>query len=158
MALIAFGVTRCSYCERIIQEGDEVEGFTVFVWDETDPLFRFNDAAFHRRCLQLDPLGTAAQVREAEVRRYLGPGSHVCMFCGEPISDRGDNIAFLHMADEGNELAWLNYVQFHRGCLPKWPNLAKAAKVMREAMANGRLQGDAFRRLLRELEAAERSL
>lgn len=154
MALITRGVTRCAHCERIIRDADDITAFTVFVWNEVDPLYRFNDAVFHKECLAADPFGATAQSRERQVRSQLGPGSHVCAVCSKQIQERSDNVAFLHMGD--GELASLNFLQFHRVCLRKWSDLGKAAKLVRDAMATGGLKGGAYDHLMLELEEALR--
>jgi hypothetical protein len=135
---------------------DEVEAFTVFVWNQADPLFRFNDAAFHKRCIGLDPLGEQARRREADVRKHLGPESHICVLCGKKIEKWNQNIAFPYLAENGSGLHLLNYLQFHRTCLPKWSGLPAAARMLREALADDRLRGTTLEQLREELENALR--
>ncbi len=154
MTLVIGGVTRCSLCERFLGDSGCVEGFTVFVWNELDPLFGFNDAAFHRSCLERDPLGKLAIERQADVRRRLGPGSHQCVVCQKAITSWSDNVAFPYLAADENELSEFNYLQFHRGCLPRWPLVASAARLHQAAIGRGQLRGTTFGHLLHELENA----
>ena len=70
MALIIRGATRCPLCEAAIGEGDDIVATSHFVLDESDPLWRFSDAAMHRFCFLRWPL------REAFISRYnetVGP-------------------------------------------------------------------------------------
>lgn len=154
MALIARGVTRCAHCEHVLSEGDEVEAFTTFVFNEADPLFRFNDVAFHKRCLEVDPLGTQAQARADEAHRRLGPGSHRCAVCQKEIESWRDNLSFPYLTDQPDNLASLNYLQFHRQCLQTWPGLARARASLRHGIDIGRLRGSVFTNLEAELAAA----
>ena len=50
MALLFRGKTECPLCCKVIAKDDEVVGTTHFIADQTDPLWKFSDAAFHRKC------------------------------------------------------------------------------------------------------------
>jgi hypothetical protein len=52
MALLLRGKTECALCGEVIGVSDEVFGTPHFIGDSTDPLFRFSDAALHRRCFE----------------------------------------------------------------------------------------------------------
>ena len=50
MALLLRGKTECPLCYGVIGKDDEVVGTTHFIADQTDPLWQYSDAAFHKKC------------------------------------------------------------------------------------------------------------
>jgi hypothetical protein len=50
MALVIGGKTSCPLCDLIIGQDDQIVGTTHFIVDTADPLWRFSDAAMHKRC------------------------------------------------------------------------------------------------------------
>jgi hypothetical protein len=52
MALLLPGKTTCPLCGEVIGPDDSVVGTTHFIADESDPLWRYSDAAFHRNCFE----------------------------------------------------------------------------------------------------------
>jgi hypothetical protein len=50
MALIEYGVTTCPLCGQVISAEEEVIATSHFIPDESDGLWRFSDAAMHRKC------------------------------------------------------------------------------------------------------------
>jgi hypothetical protein len=50
MALIFRGASRCPLCDGIIAEDDDIVATQHFIPDESDPLWRYSDAAIHRSC------------------------------------------------------------------------------------------------------------
>lgn len=61
MALIIYGKTVCPICGNVIKEGQEVIAFSPFILNELDPLYFFNDAAFHTQCFYSYPAASKAQ-------------------------------------------------------------------------------------------------
>lgn len=52
MAIVLRGKTQCALCGHIIQQSDAVRAFPAFIADQTHPLWRFSDAAFHSDCFE----------------------------------------------------------------------------------------------------------
>lgn len=50
MAMIFLGKTKCSICDIIIKDDDEIVATTHFIADPNDPLWRFSDSAMHKSC------------------------------------------------------------------------------------------------------------
>lgn len=50
MALIFPGKSLCPICGGIIASDDEIVATSHFVTNQADPLWRFSDAAMHKRC------------------------------------------------------------------------------------------------------------
>jgi len=50
MALILRGKTSCALCNVVIKDNDEVVATSHFIADTEDPLWRFSDAAMHKKC------------------------------------------------------------------------------------------------------------
>jgi hypothetical protein len=50
MALLFQGKTECPLCHDVIQLGEDVVATSHFIADQTDSLWRFSDASFHKAC------------------------------------------------------------------------------------------------------------
>jgi len=50
MALILRGKTTCAICQLTLEKDDEIVATSHFITDKSDPLWRYSDAAMHRRC------------------------------------------------------------------------------------------------------------
>ena len=50
MALILLGKTQCALCSAVLEAGDDLVSTSHFIADPKDPLWRYSDAAMHRRC------------------------------------------------------------------------------------------------------------
>lgn len=50
VALVKLGSSKCPLCEKVFQKGYDVVATSHFIIDQTDPLWRYSDAAMHRQC------------------------------------------------------------------------------------------------------------
>jgi hypothetical protein len=50
VALLAWGVSRCSICRELLIQGQAIVATTHFIADESDPLYRFSDTGMHAEC------------------------------------------------------------------------------------------------------------
>jgi hypothetical protein len=75
MALLLRGKTECPLCREAIGKDDEVVGTTHFIADQTDPLWQFSDAAFHKKCFDAWEHRDEFLARYEEVRRKHGGAS-----------------------------------------------------------------------------------
>jgi hypothetical protein len=50
MALVDFGHSTCPLCGVILRPEDDLIATSHFIEFESDPLWRYSDAAMHRRC------------------------------------------------------------------------------------------------------------
>ena len=64
MAIIICGKTQCVLCHEVIVSDDDIVATSHFIGDPNDSLWRYSDAAFHRRCF------IAWERREEFVRRF----------------------------------------------------------------------------------------
>jgi hypothetical protein len=138
MALIIWGRTRCSGCGETLMNGDVIESFTAFVANELDPLYRFNDVAYHLRCLEQQPLGGAALDRMHAVIARVGPGHRACVVCHEQIVDPDDyfGTGFL-TGDSGVAANEFNFVQFHVSHFLGWNRAIEFREAMEALFASG---------------------
>jgi hypothetical protein len=87
MALIFRGQTPCAICGKVIEATDEVVATSYFIADQTDPLWRFSDAGFHRLCF----LGweyrqtIVARFNQVVERNIFGNGTHHYMMADGTI-------------------------------------------------------------------------
>ncbi len=50
MALVFRGKSRCPICGDVIGQEDDIVATTHFITGREDPLWRFSDAAMHKKC------------------------------------------------------------------------------------------------------------
>lgn len=50
MALLMWGVSRCSICRELLVEGQPIVATTHFIGDPADHLWRFSDSGMHASC------------------------------------------------------------------------------------------------------------
>ncbi len=53
MALILLGASKCSICNKAITENDHYLGFSPFIEDDKDRLWRHSDSAVHQKCFEV---------------------------------------------------------------------------------------------------------
>lgn len=121
MSIIVLEQTPCSLCGEPIQRGDETVSFPPFVANRNDPIYRFSDGAFHRRCFVVDPLARAAAQRCDDVRRRGGgPGSR-CGACGKSIADPDDYFGTGFLTDDAASPVYeFNYLHLHLSHFLEW--------------------------------------
>jgi len=125
MALVILGKTPCASCAKPLQQGENTVSFSPFVANRRDALYRFSDAAFHRRCFDQEPLAEEALRRSEEVRARGGPGHRRCMVCGGEIRAPDDHFALGFLTDdEANPVFEFNYLHLHRSHFDRWDRSA----------------------------------
>jgi len=67
MALVTRGKTQCPICQQVLEARDDIVMFSAFISEPTDPLWLFNDAAFHRDCFAAHPFAPEADRRWHEI-------------------------------------------------------------------------------------------
>lgn len=152
MAIIVAGRTICRLCGKPLSKGEQMVAFSPFILNEVDPLFQFNDAAYHDDCFRRHPLATLCLATFDEVRDKFGPGNR-CAQCQSEILHPDECFTFGCLTSNVNSsLRKYNCVQLHRACLPKWEPLEMAYAELVKASNDGTLVGPGVRRLLAELE------
>ena len=64
MALIFTGKTKCALCSEVVAASDDIVATSHFIRDQNDSLWKYSDAAFHRRCF------VAWERREEFIKRF----------------------------------------------------------------------------------------
>ena len=70
MALIIRGSTKCAACGQVLTTEDEIAGLPHFATDASDPLWRYSDAGFHRKCFESLPEREEIRRRVENLRRH----------------------------------------------------------------------------------------
>ncbi|MFL6286025.1 MAG: hypothetical protein ACJ74Q_23020 [Pyrinomonadaceae bacterium] len=155
MAILIYGKTECLLCGKPIYEGQEIVAFSPFVSNELDPLWVFNDCAFHTECFNEHPLAEEAQARYKEVRERHGPGNRFCVVCKKEIFDPDNYFAVGHLVEDVfHPLYRYNYMQAHRSCLPKWAELSYFYELLEDLRQSGNWLGKNLDEFLAELRNA----
>lgn len=137
MALLISGKTVCPICGNVIGRDNKVVIFPPFVANELDPLFLFSDAAFHEECFSRHPLANMALALFKEMDAKSQPSDRRCVVCTQSINDPDDYVGFGHLtSDESEPLFVYNFSQFHQSCLGRWPDRAKAKRLLQELVSS----------------------
>jgi len=149
MALFVLGM-KCVICSKPIDRPDRVALFRPFVSNECDPLWMFNDRAFHSSCVDEHPFGAKARARQKEVIELGAPSARPCAVCNRIITSP-DEFLPLGFFSEAGPLSRYNYLRFHRSCLPRWQDLTRFLNLFRAEVASGGMKGQAIVALLKDL-------
>lgn len=152
MAVIVRGTTQCRLCRQVIAEGDDVMAFSAFVPNTKDPLWRFSDAAMHRRCFEADPDARRASTRWEQTLEQTGPGHRECAVCGSEVLEPEDHFTLGHLTDDpSSPLFVYNYTHLHRSHLPGWADLKEVLALVEELSESETWGGGALRPVVEEL-------
>jgi hypothetical protein len=118
---------------------EEVTLFPPLVSNEVDPLYVFNDAAVHSRCLAVHALGQAALM----AREAFHDRSDRCIVCGEALGQPpGDPFTTgMLTSDEASPVFQFNFVGLHRAHFVSWARACEFRDVLGAAVASPAWQG-----------------
>jgi hypothetical protein len=140
MAIVILGKTVCGICKKVITEKDKCLSFSAFVNNEKDPLYFFNDAAFHTKCVKNHKLGDSALRRQSESSKLSNPKSRKCFVCKKSIDNPDDFFAFGFLpSEEFYEI--LPYKMCHQSCLKSWEGLQEACDKLTNLQESGKWIG-----------------
>lgn len=153
MALVVYGM-ECLLCGRPMEEGQRLVAFPPFVGNELDPLWIFNDGAFHAACFESHPLAEKALARSEEAISNGQPDKRICVVCGRRIDNPDDYLGVGHLVDDVRDpLFRYNYTQAHRSCLPQWSDLREFYELLEALKRSGDWRGPSLDRILRDLRS-----
>jgi hypothetical protein len=152
MAIIIREKTLCSLCGKVLHHEQKVVSFPPFVHNERDPLLLFHDAAFHEDCFSKHHFADRVLRRVTEMQQRIGPGNRACVVCSNQVKDPDDYFALGHLTDdEKHALFKYNYLQAHRSCLAKWPELPFLCRELERLNKSDTWGGKVLERLVTEL-------
>jgi len=153
MMLIMRDTTPCGICNRPLKHGDAITAFPSIVVNENDPLYQFNESAFHRECFESHPLAEEAMERIREWEAKITP-AHMCYLCGQRITNPDDHYIFPDTTrDHGSPFFEYNFAECHRECLRKWEMSPRILAHMKELRASGQWKGIGVDWAIADLEA-----
>src|ERR1044071_7143591 len=98
MSILVRGSSRCPLCGDVIGPDDQAILFPVFVANELDPLWLFNDIAVHEKCIDQHPLGRSALDRLSRYEKAMRLRTRRCAVCGEVITNPDDYLMIFDVA------------------------------------------------------------
>ncbi|GAA3931121.1 hypothetical protein GO495_15505 [Chitinophaga oryziterrae] len=135
MALIFYGSTTCSLCGCVLKENENILAIPAAIANKADPLYKFNDQAFHLECLKKQP-----EYKELELMLSLlnkHKSSKICFVCNLPITKPDDYIGLgLLTSDNSNPMFKYNFLEFHKQHFYEWEErkvLAEYLKIQKES-------------------------
>lgn len=149
MAILILGKTKCPICNRILHGNQKIVSFPPFVGNELDPLHLFHDSAFHEECFRQHPLAETATLLLLEMRAKTAPTDRRCAVCLKPINEPDDYFSLGHLVSDRNHALFpFNYAQFHRSCLPIWPQRAYVGDLLGNLQESGKWKGGSLKWIL----------
>lgn len=128
MALIVRGMS-CALCREPLHDGREIAAMTAFIANQADELYIFNDAAFHRACLESHPLREKALKRYEDVRAF-SRAERICAHCAAPI-DPDHLLAIGHLTDDASDpLFEFNYTVLDERHLLEWDKYSRFEELV----------------------------
>jgi hypothetical protein len=120
----------CSLCGKELRESEEVFVFPAFVPNTKDPLYQFNDSAFHIECLKRHPLGDEAIRLANQFIVRTRPANRICKAGGNVIQKPDDYIFFdLLTSDQHEDLYEFNFTTLDKGNLGKWEDRSRFVTI-----------------------------
>jgi hypothetical protein len=152
MALIVTGMP-CRICGQPMNSSQGLTTFTAFVSNQSDPVFFFNDAAFHTTCFEKHPLAEKAMKRMDEVLEHCRYDKRICTVCNHIITDPDDYFGFFHLTEDvEHPLYPYNYLHFHLSHLAEWEDLPRAYQLIKVLRDSGTWTGKGLDYLLQAIE------
>lgn len=159
MVLLIRGHTVCRLCGRVIEKNDPVVGFPPLVSNELDPLYLFNDAAFHQECFYQHPLSSKVQWLCLQYETRCGPGKRKCAVCGEEVTNPDEYEGLGYFTDDPEHpLYRFNFLHMHRACIRNWEDAAYLCQLLRSLIDSGQMKGRGIDYLLEVLESETKTL
>lgn len=158
MAVILTGLSECPICNRTLEEGEAITGFSHFITNLDDPVALFTDAAFHTACLAAHPLGKKAQ--QLDDQSYEVFRARKCVVTGETISNWNDQIYFSVLcSDEAEPLSAFNFTMLHKKNVKQWKDFDRFIAVAEDFLRQGKWRSimkdrNGLQMLIDELNAA----
>ena len=133
MSILIFGITICPICGKPIFEEEPYYLFPAFVINILDPLYYFNDNAFHEKCLSENPLSQVAKSFSISCIERNKPANRICLIRGNLITDFRDHVSLgLFSTNKSNELYPFNYSHIDKRNIPDW----KGKVLFRQKLEN----------------------
>ncbi len=104
MVLLLRGQSACKICGQVINEEDNICGFTHFVNNTKDPLYFFSDEAFHEHCFENTANADLAVEYATMGINANNPENRICIVTGELITRMEDHFFIGYLTSDKNSL------------------------------------------------------
>jgi hypothetical protein len=136
MALVFWGSTKCGICGQVLNVGDQIDAFPSIVQNELDPLYHFNDEAFHQACLMNSP--DWERINIAFKQFLLLANLRKCTVCGNSITNPGECVNLGLLTTNKDDLLFrYNFLSFHKEHFSQWAEKGKILSYLKEQKAMG---------------------
>ena len=134
MAIVILSQTICPICNTVLNDGDDIIGFSAFVPNTKDPLFFFNDSAFHKACLARHPLGAKA----TSLANKASSRNRTCLVSGTTITEPEHYFSTgLLSSDENSSLYPFNFITIDKRNIKLWNEREKLRQALIEMRSSG---------------------
>jgi hypothetical protein len=154
MALIIRGQSKCSFCGKTLEEGQEIVGVPNFVVNELNELSPFSGTALHSSCYTNHPLSDRVERQLIERGEKIGPHNRLCDVCEKEIKGPDEFFMIDFLSDENADpMKRFNYIQIHwPSCVKSWNERDQVISRLREKLTSGSWKGNQAEALIKWLE------
>jgi hypothetical protein len=148
MSILIRGSSRCPFCGDVIAADDEAMLFPVFVANELDSAWAFDDIAAHSKCVFEHPLGRHATKLLNEYEDAMQSRTRRCEVCGEVIVNPDDYLMIVRLGDVDDPLHGLSFTELHTSHLSRWPYASSVLTELEGRRQAGTWAGRAVDKLI----------
>lgn len=152
MAILFINQTDCGICNKKITDLDSFFSFPPFIQNTKDPLYEFNDSAFHLNCLSKHPFGKKAIELAKQYFYSIKPENRKCIVDEKIIENFHDYIFMDVLASSENEkLYQFNFITLNRNNLCKWKDRNSFISIADKFIEDGKWEDLASYKYLNKL-------
>lgn len=139
MALFTRG-NLCTLCMLPMERRKEVIIFPHLVSNTHDPLFAFNNNAFHKVCVRKHPWGEMAVKQKQFVHETILPNTkRECVLCEEKVAEPTQLVGTgILTSSQKHPLFKFNWVEAHKGCITHWEELPVLVSELQKFASTGK--------------------
>ena len=141
MAIVFLNQSKCSICDTIMYEHEEIILFPAFTSNQKDPLYPFSDESLHYSCLGKHLLHQKALAFRETILSKTRPENRICDIGGNRI-DQPENYLFIGLltSDELNPLYAFNFMNIDIQNIPKWSKKEGFLSLLEQFSVEDQLQ------------------
>lgn len=142
MPLIILNQSICPMCKGILKDTDNLSVFQPFVANTNDPLYFFNDRAFHQECITSHPLYMELMQRyRAMGKKCIDMRQRPCDVCHKILTVEEfvkDDIFTLPYISYGNpDFERFDYLYVHSHCIPNYESIQELQNALQQIKDEG---------------------
>lgn len=139
MAIVFINITVCSLCNSELKESEKIYSFPAFAANAGDPMFEYNDQAFHLDCLKDDSQGQKAIKLAEKFLFHTRTANRICVVSGNRIMNPNDYLFIPLLTSNAKEKMYdFNFLTFDRSNTKDWERRQEFLSVAKQFRDDGK--------------------